>query len=163
MKNEKPVKRAYAKRKIVAVPELLSVRAELTNQTEQLKIEPKDDHNEFEEFLILNKPEPEITDVESVPSTECIKILDEGILNAPQTNNSSTISYNFPKTSVLMLTANGNYVIANLSNDVPKKPAEIKVLPQPMEQVIILNTNELQFAEMEVECQETDQFVDEKG
>lgn len=50
------MKRSYPKRKIVSVPELLSVRAELASQTEPVKGEPSDDQ-QFGEFLILNKPE----------------------------------------------------------------------------------------------------------
>lgn len=165
LKKEDSVKRALAKRKIVSVPELLSERTELTNRADQMKTGSNEEPNEFEEFLILNKPEPEIivtnnvvkseiNETEPASSTECLKIL-----NTPLTSNNSSISYSFSKSSVLVVTADGNYVITSLANDVPKKP----VAPPQIEQVIILNSNDIQFAEMEVDCQDADQIVDEKG
>lgn len=158
------MKRAYAKRKIVSVPELLSIRAELTSQADT-KNQPKHEHQEFEEFLILNKDQSELDSthvIETTPSGECIEILDDKLINAPTTSNNTNVSYNIPNTGVLVLTPDGNYVIANLANNVSTKPIEIKMAPPQMEQVIILNSNDIQFAEMEVDCQETD-LLDTKG
>ncbi|XP_031617514.1 zinc finger protein 665-like [Contarinia nasturtii] len=176
LKKESPVKRAYAKRKIVSVPELLSVRAELTSQTVQPKVEPIDDQHEFDEFLILNKPESREIDesnnfvksemnesIENDPSSGCIEIIDQSILNSPLATENSSISYNIAKSSVLVLTADGNYMIANLEDD--KKPIELKVSQPPqVEQVFILNSNDIQFTEMEVDvdCPGTVPSVNDK-
>lgn len=149
------------------MPELLSVRAELTNQTEQVGGEHNDDQP-FDEFLILNKSDrndttkPEMSEVEPVTSGGCIEILDQTILNAAPTSNNNPMSYNISKNSVLVVTADGNYMIASLEDDSAKKPIEIKVAAPQVEQVIILNTNDIQFAEMEVDCQEIEHTVDEK-
>lgn len=170
MKKENPVKRAYAKRKIVSVPELLSVRSELTSQEvsdqeADIKIHVKNDHQEFEEFLILNKTQHKMnstTVIEPTSSAECIEILDEKLLDEPTTSdNNGNVSYNIPNTGVLVLTPDGNYVIANLANNVNTKPIEIKMAPPQMEQVIILNSNDIQFTEMDVDCQAD--ILDVKG
>lgn len=165
------MKRAYAKRKIVSVPELLSVRAELANQTEQIQIEP-DDSQQFNEFLILNKEadsnetnnfiKTNVNEIDTTSGGGCIEILDQPILNAPLATDNSTISYNISQNSVLVLTPDGNYMIANLDDDVTKRPIEIKMAPPQVEQVIILNSNDIQFAEMEVDCQEIEHVVDDK-
>lgn len=150
------MKRAYAKRKIVSVPELLSVRAELANQTESVKIESNDEQ-QFDEFLFLNnKPDTDETNnfmkneantIETAPtsSDECIEMLEIA-------ENNSTISYSIPQSSVLVLTSAGNYMITNLGNDMAKKPIQLKMDQPQVEQVIILNSNDIQFSDMNVEC-----------
>lgn len=155
-----PVKRAYAKRKIVSVPELLSVRAELAGQTEPMKVESNDEQP-FDEFLILNnkpdsnetndfvKSEANAIEIASAPSGECIA------------ENTSTISYSIPQSSVLVLTSAGNYMI--FGNDIAKKPIQLKVEQPQVEQVIILNSNDIQFGEMNVDCsQQVEPVIDDK-
>lgn len=76
--------------------------------------------------------------------------------------DTNTISYNISKNSVLVLTADGKYMITSLADNVAKKPMEIKIAPDTqLEQVIILNSNDLQFTEMDVDCQEM--VVDDKA
>lgn len=125
LKKEIPVKRAYKKRKVVSVPELLSVRAELTSQTETpVKNQEVDKQEEFEEFLILNKSETKNVDQSNILSkseeneihakpARCIEIIDQTILRTPVNAASNTISYNISKNSlnarsVLVLTTDGN-------------------------------------------------------
>lgn len=162
LKKESTRKRANSRRKIVSVPELLSVRTELTNQTPSTKIEAKDDHQDYEEFLILNKQDPmEILESDAVneiePKTQ--QIIEQKVLNSP---SSGTISLNIPKNGVLLVTADGNYVITNMNSDIIKKPNEPKVAQPHVEQIIILNGNDLQFTNMEMECQDSDRTVIEK-
>lgn len=163
MKKEHVEKRSYAKRKVITVPELLSERAELASQSEHqndVQIETKMENEDFEEFLILDKQKPNesntFTEVktEIEPQSECIEILNDKMLSQPSNN---TISYSIPKSSVLVLTPDGNYVIASLENDV-KTGNEIRIPPPQLEQIIILNSGDIQFAEMDVE-----ETVDDKG
>lgn len=131
---------------------------ELESQSDPLNTQSG---QEFEEYLILDKQKSDesitYTNVdldELKPQAECIQVLNEKILSSP---SNSSVSYNIPKSSVLVLTADGNYVIASLGSDT-KKVNEIRAAPPQLEQIIILNSDDLQFAEMEV-----DQTADDKG
>lgn len=148
------VKRSYTKRKVISVPELLSERAELTGQSDDSNVQPKMENQEYEEYLILDKqkvdestncPNVELNDIN--PQNECVQVLDEKMMCPP---SNSTISYSIPKSSVLVLTADGNYVIASLDNNV-NKMNELRAPPPQLEQIIILNSSNSQFAEMEME------------
>lgn len=182
LKKERVAKRSYSKRKIISVPELLSERAELTNQSNEMKMESTAEDQEFQEYIILNESKSNTT-VESIQSskTEAKSELSEEMTSFQQENieimgqeeeevekvfsqptSSNTISYSIQKPSVLVLTADGNYVIASLENEV-QKSNEIQVAaPPPIEQIIILNGSDLQFAEMAVDCQ-TEGLTDDKG
>lgn len=156
-------KRSYAKRKIITVPELLTERAELTSQSDEhqsqydveMKVECENLKNEctiLENQKVIQSEnytsmKADLNEIES--QTECIELLDE--------KQSSTISYNMPKSSVLVLTPDGNYVIASLENEV-KRETEIRIPPPQLEQIIILNSGDLEFTEMEVE-----QTIEDKG
>lgn len=177
IKKEHISRRTHSKRKIVSVPALLSVRAELTRQSNQIDSEPKDEIQEFEEILIVEEQKPDDfietseytkTEVDEIePDTECIEILDQKTtLNSPPTTSNRTISCNIPnipKSSLLVVTANGNYVITSLESNVTKRSNEIKAPPPQVEQIIILNSNDLQFTDMEVDCEVNEQNEDDKG
>lgn len=146
--------RSYSRRKTIAVPELLSVRAEMASQ-------PKDEQNlqDMNEFLILNKPPAE--DVEQSADnvkheTNEVETESMEILNSP-TNNGG-LSY-ISKNSVLVLTADGNYMIANLADNITLK-SERTEAASGLEQIIILDNGELQFSGIEV-CQEASQVTEE--
>lgn len=146
------------------VPELLSVRTELTSQKVATKTEIE--QNCEEEFLILSKQErvdeedeelnvhikqqPELK-IDPVPQE--IEFIDQKVLNAP---SSGTISYNIPKNGVLVVTADGNYVITSLGSDLLKNTNEPKVLQPQVEQIIILNGNDLQFTNMEIDSHDNE-------
>ena len=149
------------------MPELLSVRAELASQTESVKVESNDEQ-QFDEFLILNnKPDTNGTNnfekseanaIETAPASsgECIEMLEIA-------ENNSTISYSIPQSSVLVLTSAGNYMITSLGNDIAKKPIQLKMEQPQVEQVIILNSSDIQFGEMNVDCsQQIEEVIDDK-
>lgn len=165
LKKENQNKRSNSKQKIMTVPELLSVRTELTSQKVATKTEIE--QNNEEEFLILSKQEraeeeeenelnvhiekqPELK-IEPVPQE--IEFIDQKVLNAP---SSGTISYNIPKNGVLVVTADGNYVITSLGSNLLKNTNEPKVLQPQVEQIIILNGNDLQFTNMEIDSQDNE-------
>lgn len=164
LKKEHIRKRSYAKRKVITVPELLSERAELASQSQEqqndVHVVTKEENEDFEEFLILDNQKPiesnTFIDVKNgiEPQSDGIEILNDKMLSPPSNN---TISYSIPKSSVLVLTPDGNYVIASLENDM-KTGNEIRIPPPQLEQIIILNSGDIQFAEMEVE-----QTANDKG
>lgn len=146
----------------MSVPELLSVRTELTSPKVATKTEIE--QNCEEEFLILSKQERVDEEEEELnvhikqqpelkidPVSQEIEFIDQKVLNAP---SSGTISYNIPKNGVLVVTADGNYVITSLGSDLLKNTNEPKVLQPQVEQIIILNGNDLQFTNMEIDSQD---------
>lgn len=176
IKKEHHARRNYSKRTVISVPASLSARTELARQSDQTNTEPKHEIQEFEEILIVEElKSDEIietsdymkTEVDEIePQTGCIETVDQKALNSQLTTNNTTISCNIPnmpKSSVLVVTANGNYVITSLESNVTKRPNEIKAPPPQVEQIIILNSNDLQFTDMEVDCQVDEQNDDDKG
>lgn len=148
----------------MSVPELLSVRTELTSQKVATKTEIE--QNLEEEFFIQSKQEcveeeeelsvhiKEQPELKIEPVSQEIEFIDQKVLNAP---SSGTISYNIPKNGVLVVTADGNYVITSLGSDLLKNTNEPKVLQPQVEQIIILNGNDLQFTNMEIDSQDNEQ------
>lgn len=148
----------------MSVPELLSVRTELTSQKVETKTEIEQNHEE--EFFIQSKQEcveeeeelsvhiKEQPELKIEPVSQEIEFIDQKVLNAP---SSGTISYNIPKNGVLVVTADGNYVITSLGSDLLKNTNEPKVLQPQVEQIIILNGNDLQFTNMEIDSQDNEQ------
>lgn len=147
----------------MSVPELLSVRTELTSQKVETKTEIEQNHEE--EFFIQSKQECVEEEEELIghikqqpelkiePVSQEIEFIDQKVLNAP---SSGTISYNIPKNGVLVVTADGNYVITSLGSDLLKNTNEPKVLQPQVEQIIILNGNDLQFTNMEIDSQDNE-------
>lgn len=148
----------------MSVPELLSVRTELTSQKVATKTEIE--QNLEEEFFIQSKQEcvdeeeelnvhiKQQPELKIEPVSQEIEFIDQKVLNAP---SSGTISYNIPKNGVLVVTADGNYVITSLGSDLLKNTNEPKVLQPQVEQIIILNGNDLQFTNMEIDSQDNEQ------
>lgn len=138
-------KRDNSKRKIVAVPELLPERVELTKQSNEIEMEP------MQIFLdsggIEQEPTEVLESIEMVPQSTTsrhIEILEQSIIKSPLSN---ALSYTIPNTSVLVLTSDGNYVITKLEDDV-SKTNEIQVSPPQVKEIIILNGNDLQLTNM---------------
>lgn len=160
-------KRDHSKRKVIAVPELLPERVELTKQTNEMEIEPVQiylDSDEIEqEAMELLEPIDQSTMkneyVEVVPETasERIEILEQKIISGPLNN---ALSYSIPKTSVLVLTTDGNYVITKL-DDGDNKTDEIQISPPQVKEIIILNGNDLQLTNMGIDYQTVQQTVDD--
>lgn len=143
LKKEPVTKRDNSKRKIVVVPELLPERVELTKQSNEMKMEPIQiyfDQEPTEMLESIDQPIMKNELVEIMPETtttttttpEQIEILEQRIINS----QSNALSYTIPKTSVLVLTTDGNYVIT--------KPPQVK-------EIIILNGNDLQLTNMGME------------
>lgn len=166
LKNEPVPKRANTKRKIVAVPELLPERVELTKQSSQIEIEPMqiyldNDGIEQESTEIVSVPidqpmvESEVIEIapQSTSTSRHIEVLEQRIISSP-------LSYTIPKTSVLVLTTDGNYVITKLDDDV-NKTNEIEISQPQVKEIIILNGNEndVQLADMGIDYPPIQQTV----
>lgn len=170
MKKEPLGKRDHSKRKIVTVPELLPERIELTKQSNELEIEPIEiylDSNAIEQEsmeLIETIDQPILRNdfVEMMPQTTKgqIEILDHKIINSHELTN--TLSYTIPKakTSLLVVTTDGNYVITKLDDDV-NKTDEIEISPPQVKEIIILNSNDLHLTSMGTDYQSIQQNVDD--
>lgn len=161
LKKEPVTKRDNSKRKIVAVPELLPERVELTKQPNEIELEPMQiyldsdgiEQESTEMLEVIHQPIEKDELVEIVPQTTAatagrtsghIEILEQRLINSPLSN---ALSYSIPKTSVLVLTTDGNYVITKLDDDVSKTD-EIQVSPPQVKEIIILNGNDLQLADV---------------
>lgn len=148
LKKEPNLKRNNTKRKIVTVPELLPERVELTKQSENIEIEPMQiylDNSEIEQEsteIISDEPieqhmmKNEVIEIGPQSTSGHIEILEQRIISSP-------LSYTIPKTSVLVLTTDGNYVITKLDDDV-NKTDEIEISPPNVKEIIILNGNNMQ-------------------
>lgn len=94
----------------------------------------------------------EMVEIDAQTTSGQIEILEQRIINNP-------LSYTIPKTSVLVLTTDGNYVITKLDDDV-NKTDEIGISPPQVKEIIILNgSNDVQLPNMGINYQPIQQAV----
>lgn len=146
---------SHAKR-IVAVPELLSERAELTKQsveTEPLQIYLESDGieqdaTEMKESILQPLLKDDV--VESMPemTTQLVEIVEEKAVDNPL---SAALSYSIPRTSVLVLTSDGNYMITKLGDDIMTSANALQFTQPQVKEIIILNGNNLQQTNMGID------------
>lgn len=168
LKKEPTMKRYQSKRKVVVVPEILTERVELSKQSDDVDVDPLEiylDSSAIEQEpmeLLESIDQPMLKDqfIEMVPqtttTTEQIEILEHKLISNPLTN---TLSYTMPKTSLLVLTTDGNYVITKLNDNVHKTNA-INISQPQLKEIIILNGNDLQLTNMAMNYQTIQQNVD---
>lgn len=147
------------------MPELLPERVELTKHSTETEIEVEMepiqiylDNAEQESTEILTEPiedhsiKTEMVEIGPETTSGHIEILEQRIINSP-------LSYTIPKTSVLVLTTEGNYVITKLDDNV-NKTDEIEISPPQVKEIIILNgSNDMQLTNMGIDYQPIQQTV----
>lgn len=161
LKTEPIPHRDNKKRKIVAVPELLPERVELTKQSNEIEVEVEPIQiyldNDGSEQEMLAEPiddqstiKTEIVGIGPQSTSGHIEIFEQRIIN-------NSLSYTIPRTSVLVLTNDGNYVITKLDDDV-NKTDEIEIPTPQVKEIIILNgSNDVQLTNMGVDYQTVQQ------
>lgn len=167
LKKEPIPKRDVTRRKIVPVPELLPERVELTKQLNKINIEPIQiylDNGECKqeptEMLVEaneSTMENELYEFGSHTTSGQIEILEQRIINNP-------LPYTNSKSSVLLVTNDGNYVITKLDGNI-SKINEIEVSQPQVKEIIILNgSNDVQLSNVEIDYQPIQQTVyDDSG
>lgn len=159
LKKESTSNRDSSKRKIVAVPELLPERVELTKQSNEVEVEVEVEpmqvylDSEGEMLESMDQPVvksrlleimPQLTTGTTTKTSENVEILGQRIIDSTL---SSALSCTVPKTSVLVLTTDGNYVITRLDDDV-NKTDDIQDSPPQVKEIIVLNGNNVQLTNM---------------
>lgn len=167
MKTEPPAaKRVESKRKIVTVPELSPERIELTKQSDEIEMEPMQmylEANAIEQTSMelmepIDQPILREDYIDMMPQTTAagpIEILEHKLISNP-------LSFTMPKTSLLVLTTDGNYVITKLDDGV-HKTNEIGSSPPQVKEIIILNSNNLQLPNIAMDYQTIQQNVDDNS
>lgn len=138
-------------------------RVELTKQCNEIEMEPMQIHlesNEIEQDSIellepIDQPilRNEFINILPQTTTGPIEILEHKLISNP-------LSYTMPKTSLLVFTTDGNYVITKLDDDVHKTD-EIEISPPQVKEIIFLNSNDLQLTNMTMNYQAIKQNVDD--
>lgn len=160
LKKEPVTKWDHSKRKVVEVPELLSERAKLTKRSIESETEPLQIYLESDEIeQVATQMQPLLKDalVESEPetTTELVEVVEQKIISSPLRN---ALSYTIPRTSVLVVTTDGNYVITKLEDDV-NRTNDIQFSPPHVNEIIILDGKDLQLTNMGVNYQTIQQTV----